>query len=224
MAGRHAIHQAPDTGCGVLPSGALDYGDDVRGNMVRGARSGWVATVVTAGALVLSGCASFPAAPDAVGQGWPATGVPGSVRWSTDWIDAVSGESEAVTGRVVGLRLEFVADRWVWRLRSVDAGPHGLLGEAPADPDDGVEALVDATSLALVRRHDVTLTDAESAPTDVSAFEAAQSSGEEYPGPRLVELERIDDGGAAAWRVTTYSPDTGALSARTVPDGTGPDH
>lgn len=183
---------------------------------MRFGRSAMLAGLVSAAAIVLAGCAAFPPAPGAVGSDWPSTGVPSAVRWPSDWIDGLSGESEAVGGPIVGLRLEYVAEHWVWRIRSTDPGRTDVLGEPDAEPSSGVEALVDATDLSLVRRHEVTLTEAETADVGVSYYDAVQASGEEWPGPRLVELERVVDDRRPTWRVTTYDTEDGDLTPRTL--------
>lgn len=179
-------------------------------------RSVVLASLATASAIVLAGCAAFPPAPSTVGSDWPSTGVPSAVRWPSDWVDSLSGESEAVGGTIVGLRLEYGAEHWVWRIRSTDPGKTDALGESNAEPTSGVEALVDATDLSLVRRHEVTLTKAEATGTDTSYYDAVKASGEEWPGPRLVELVRVVDDGRPTWRVTTYDTEDGHLAPRTL--------
>ena len=179
-------------------------------------RSVVIASMLSAVAVVLAGCAAFPSTPGAVGSDWPSTAVPSAVRWPSDWIDGISGESEAVGGPVVGLRLEYVAEQWVWRIRSTDPGRTDFMGESDAEPTSGVEALVDAADLSLVRRHEVTLTDAEVAETDIGGGDAVRASGEEWPGTRLVELARVVDGREPTWRVTTYDTEDGDLTPRTL--------
>jgi hypothetical protein len=90
------------------------------------------------------------------------------------------------------------------------------LGESVTEPDRGQEALYDASTLALVQKHHVTLTEAELAEVSVGAYDAAQLSGEVYPGPRLIELERVVEDGRPAWRVTTYDSETGVQSVVTL--------
>ncbi|MBF4615696.1 hypothetical protein [Curtobacterium sp. VKM Ac-1376] len=175
-----------------------------------------MAALLSATVFAPAGCASFPAAPSAVGEDYPSTGIPTSVAWPSDWLESLAGESDAVGGTVVGLRLENVAERWVWRVRSTDPGRKDLLGESDADSTSAVEALIDATDLALVQKHDVTLTSAEADVTKLSYYDAVQQSGEGYPGPRLVELKRVVEERQAAWRVTTYDTGDGDLSSRTL--------
>ena len=119
-------------------------------------------------------------------------------------------------GPIVGFRLEYGAEHWVWRIRSADLGRTDALGESNAERTSGVEALVDATDLSLVRRHEVTLTKAEASGTDTSYYDAVKASGEEWPGPRLVELERVVDDRRPTWRVTTYDTEDGDLAPRTL--------
>lgn len=177
------------------------------------------AVLVLAVAVVpLSACAAFPEPPASVGQGYPSAGVPSAVRWPSDWLAGLSGESDAVAGPVVGLRLERLDAQWVWRIRSVDRYHDDLFGERRDDPTRGREALLDATDLDLVRERTVTLTAAEATGSDVSAYDAAQRSGEAWPGPRLVELELRTEDRVPVWRVTTYDTDSGALSTTTLRD------
>ncbi|PZE84351.1 hypothetical protein [Curtobacterium sp. MCBD17_032] len=151
-----------------------------------------------------------------MGSDWPSTVVPSAVRWPSDWVDGMAGESEAVGGPIVGLRLEYVSEHWMWRIRSTDQGKTDLLGEADAGPASGVEALIDAADLSLVRRHGVTLSEAETMETATNYHDAVQASSEEWPGPRLVELQRVLDDRQSTWRVTTYDTEDGTLSSRTL--------
>jgi hypothetical protein len=118
----------------------------------------------------------------------------------------------------VGLRLEYVEGQWAWRVRSLDPG-RDIWGESVTEPDRGQEALYDASTLARLQEHHVTLTDAELAALDVGAYGAAQLSGEVYPSPRLIELERVVEDGRPAWRVTTYDTETGVQSVVTLEAG-----
>lgn len=175
-----------------------------------------LAGLFSAGAIALAGCTASPPAPSTVGANWPSTGVPIAVRWPSDWIDSLSGESEAVGGPIVGLRLKYAAQHWVWRIRSADPGRTDFLGESKPEATSGVEALIDATDLSLERRHEVTLTKAEATEADTSYYDAVQASGEEWPGPRLVELKRVVDNHRSTWRVTTYDTEDGDLITRTL--------
>lgn len=176
----------------------------------------FVGAIVIAGTLVLSGCgASFPEVPDSVGEEYPTSGVPVSVAWPSDWLEGLFGESNSPPGPVVGLRLEYVDDQWVWRVRSLDPG-RDAWGESVTEPDRGQEALYDASSLAVLQKRQVTLTEAELADLGVSAYAAAQLSGEVYPSPRLIELALIMQDGRPTWRITTYDTETGLQSEVTV--------
>lgn len=175
-----------------------------------------VGLIVFAGALCLSACtAFFPSPPTVVGEDYPDGGVPVGVAWPSDWLEGFVGEPNSPPGPIVGLRLEYVEDQWVWRVRSVDPG-RDIWGESVTEPDRGQEALYDASTLALVQKHHVTLTEAELAELSVGAHDAAQLSGEVYPGPRLIELERVMEDGRPAWTVTTYDTETGAQSVVTL--------
>lgn len=172
--------------------------------------------VIVVGALSFSACgASVPSPPATVGDDYPDGGIPVSVTWPSDWLEGFVGESEAAGGPIVGLRLEYVDDRWVWRIRSLDPG-RDVLGESITEPDRGREALVDASTRVLVATHHVTLTDAELAAVEVSAYDAAQLSGEIYPNPRLVELELQMVDGEPTWRITTYDTETHVQSVISV--------
>jgi hypothetical protein len=111
--------------------------------------------------------------------------------------------------------LEFVDGNWVWRVRSLDPG-HDVFGEQVTDPKRGREALIDASTLALITHHAVELSEAELAEPEVSYYDAAQLSGEQYPSPRLIELSRDMDAGRPVWRITTYDTETGIQSVSTV--------
>lgn len=175
--------------------------------------------IVIVGALFLPACgASFPDAPDSAGEDYPSGGIPVSVAWPSDWLEGFVGEPNSPPGPIVGLRLEYVAERWVWRVRSLDPG-RDVFGESITEPDRGREALYDASTLTIVQDHHVTLTDAELADIGVGAYHAAQLSGEVYPSPRLIELERVVDDGQPAWRITTYDTETGVQSETTVGAG-----
>lgn len=184
--------------------------------IVRRSLSMFVGLIVFAGALCLSACtASFPSPPTGVGDEYPDGGVPVSVAWPSDWLEGFVGEPNSPPGPIVGLRLEYVEDEWVWRVRSLDPG-RDIWGESITEPDRGQEALYDASTLALVQKHHVMLTEAELAQASVGAYDAAQLSGEVYPGPRLIELERVVEDGRPAWTVTTYDTETGVQSVVTL--------
>ena len=82
-------------------------------------------------------------------------------------------------------------------------------------PRAGIVGIIGST-LALVQKHHVMLTEAELAQASVGAYDAAQLSGEVYPGPRLIELERVVEDGRPAWTVTTYDTETGVQSVVTL--------
>ncbi|MCB8045724.1 hypothetical protein JM654_21025 [Microbacterium oxydans] len=90
-----------------------------------------------AGVLACAGCsAAIPSAPTAVGDGFPGTCLPAEVSWPSDFLESLPGESEAIGGRIVGLRLEWVDGDFVWRLRSADTR-HDMFGEPVDDPSFG---------------------------------------------------------------------------------------
>jgi hypothetical protein len=171
---------------------------------------------VGAGTLCLAGCvAALPSPPPDVGADYPESGIPTEVAWPSDWLEGIAGESNSPAGPIVGLRLEYIEDQWMWRVRSPDPG-RDIWGESVTEPDRGQEALYDASTLARVREQHVTLTDRELAELSISAYDAAQLSGEVYPSPRLIELERVEKDGRPAWRITTYDTETGAQSVVTL--------
>jgi hypothetical protein len=86
------------------------------------------------------------------------------------------------------------------------------LGRISDRPRPREEALYDATTLARLREHHVTLAEAELADISISAYDAAQRSGEVYPSPRLIELARVVKDGVPTWRVTTYDTGSGVQS------------
>ncbi|MEV7874035.1 hypothetical protein [Microbacterium sp. NPDC089188] len=153
------------------------------------------ATTVLLGILV--GCASAPPPQRALGYGYPGTCLPDQLRWPTDFLESLPGES---TGTVVGLRLEYLDEKWAWRVRSVTGN----------DPARGEEALLDVQTLEKRASHEVDLTDAEQRADAPSAGAAAQQSGETYPSPLIIDMKRIVDDGAPAWQVTTCDTETSA--------------
>jgi hypothetical protein len=180
---------------------------------------GLSSAVVILCTVTLAGCGtSVPGPPEEVGDDYPAGGIPTAVMWPSDWLDGIVGEPNGIGGSIVGLRLEYVQDHWVWRVRSADPG-RDLFGEAVTEPERGLESLLDATTLAVVDEHHVTLSDAELAPVDVSYYDAAQLSGETYPSPRLIELQREMGNGRPVWDITTYDTGTGVQSTVRVDAG-----
>ncbi|MER7796400.1 hypothetical protein [Microbacterium sp. NPDC096154] len=171
---------------------------------------------VLAGSLAVTACgARFPELPEAVGEDFPDGAIHTAVAWPSDWLEGLAGESEAVGGQIVGLRLEFVDDTWMWRLRSRDPG-YDLFGESITEPDRGREALVDAATHEVVAQRHVELTEAELTPGRIAALTAARLSGERYPSPRIVAMESIVEDDGPAWRITLRDTETGAQSLTTV--------
>lgn len=157
---------------------------------------------IVVGALILTGCgAGVPDPPAAVGDGYPGTCLPGELSWPTDFLESLPSESDAVGGAVVGLRLEYVDARWVWRIRSADAKSDAL-GERVDDPGFGRESVVDVRTLETIATRQVELTAAEQT-TGAGAYAVAQDSGEQWPSPLIIEMARVEDAGATRWRVTT---------------------
>lgn len=178
----------------------------------------WLLSVgVTVTALVgCSGCAAVPAAPAAVGENYPGTCMPAELSWPTDFLESLPGESDAIGGSIVGLRLEYVDSQWVWRLRSADT-KHDIFGEQKNDPSYGRESIVDVRTLETLASHEVELTDAEQQHPESSILDAAQRSGEGWPSPLIIELARVREGGRFAWRVTTCDTETDEHSVQVVP-------
>lgn len=163
--------------------------------------------IVVAVALLCGGCASLPASPVEVGEDFPGTCMPAELSWPSDFLESLPGESSAVGGGIVGLRVEYVDSQWVWRVRSVDTR-RDALGEQVSDPSFGRESLVDVRTLEPVGTQEVELTDAEQIRPALTAFEAAQQSGEHWPSPLIIEMARVMNGTEAAWEVTTCDTET----------------
>lgn len=178
----------------------------------------WVLSVsVTVAALVgCSGSATVPAAPGAVGENYPGTCMPSELSWPTDFLESLPGESDAVGGSIVGLRLEYVDSRWVWRLRSADTR-HDVLGEQKNDPSYGRESIVDVRTLETLASHEVELTEAEQQLSGSGILDAAQRSGEEWPSPLIIEMARAMEGGEPEWRITTCDTETNEYSVLVLP-------
>lgn len=167
-------------------------------------------------AIVIScaGCAAVPEPPDEVGEGYPGTCLPAELSWPTDFLEALPSESSAVGGPLVGLRLEYVDSAWVWRLRSADTS-RDVFGEAVDDPSAGRESIVDVRTLETLATHQVQLTEAEQG-EGLSAYEAAQLSGEMWPNPLIIEMTRVVDDGAPAWQITTCDTESNAQTVTIV--------
>lgn len=103
----------------------------------------------------------------------PGTCLPAEVSWPSDFLESLPGESEAIGGRIVGLRLEWVDGDFVWRLRSADTR-HDMFGEPVDDPSFGKESLVDVRTLEVIATGETELTAAEQQMDGSSAYSAAQ--------------------------------------------------
>lgn len=171
----------------------------------------YIGAIVLGVAVSCAGCSTVPDAPDAGGDDYPGTCMPSEFSWPTDFLESLPGESSAVGGSVVGLRLEYDDAEWVWRLRSVDT-KYDLLGEQVDDPSYGKESLVDVKTMETLATHQVELTEAEQQMVGIGAYEAAQRSGEQWPSPLIIEMARVVESGAPVWRITTCDTDTNEQS------------
>lgn len=170
---------------------------------------------IVLGLLAITGCASLPPASAEVGANYPGTCLPPEFAWPTDFLESLPGESDAVAGTLVGLRLEYVDERWAWRLRSA-ATRHDLLGQPVLDPSAGFESLIDVGTHEILASGDVELTAAEQRRDGTSLFEAALDSGERWPSPLIIEIARVADGAGPTWRVTTCDTATNEHTATTI--------
>lgn len=172
--------------------------------------------LVLAGILACVGCsATVPSPPAAVGDGFPGTCMPSEVSWPSDFLEALPGESDAIGGTIVGLRLEWVDSDFAWRLRSADTRLD-MFGERVEDPSFGKESLVDVRTLEVLATAETTLTEAEQQMNGDSAYSAAQLSGEEYPSPLIVEMARVMDDGSPVWQLTMCDTATNELTVKTL--------
>ncbi|WP_136043091.1 MULTISPECIES: hypothetical protein [unclassified Microbacterium] len=173
--------------------------------------------LVLAGVLACAGCsaASVPSPPAAVGDDFPGTCLPAEVSWPSDFLESLPGESEAIGGTIVGLRLEWVDDDFAWRLRSADTREDGF-GERVDDPSFGRESLVDVRTLEVLSTGETELTEAEQQLNGSSAYSVAQLSGEEYPSPLIVEMARVMDDGSPVWQLTMCDTATNELTVTTL--------
>lgn len=162
----------------------------------------------------LAGCSSMPSPPDSVGDDYPGTCMPPQFSWPSDFLESIPGEATAGGGAVVGLRLEYLDDRWAWRFRSTSS-PEDALDEEPDDPARGWESLVDVQTHETIAAQEIDLTEAEQTP-GLGAYGAAQESGETWPSPLIVEMARVMDDGRAVWRLTMCDTATNELSVITV--------
>ncbi|WP_206516642.1 hypothetical protein [Microbacterium oxydans] len=172
--------------------------------------------LLVAGVLACTGCsATIPSPPAAVGDGFPGTCLPSEVSWPSDFLESLPGESEAIGGTIVGLRLEWVDSDFVWRLRSADTRVD-MFGERVYDPAFGRESLVDVRTLEVITTGETELTEAEQQMNGSSAYSAAQLSGEEYPSPLIVEMARVMEDGSPAWRLTMCDTPTNEMTVTTL--------
>ncbi|MFE5409602.1 hypothetical protein [Microbacterium sp. NPDC056569] len=171
--------------------------------------------LILAATLAVSACSTVPDPPDAVGENYPGTCMPAEFSWPTDFLEALPGESPAIGGTIVGLRLEYVDSAWVWRLRSVDT-KEDLLGERVDDPSYGKESIVDVRTMRVVATQETQLTEPEQRVLGTSATAAARLSGEQWPSPLIIEMARVMDDGTPAWRITTCDTATNEHSVMTV--------
>jgi len=162
-----------------------------------------------------AGCSTIPSPPAAVGENFPGTCLPAELSWPTDFLESLPGESSAVGGRIVGLRLEYVDSDWVWRLRSADT-KEDVFGEATHDPSFGRESVVDVRTLEVLSSQEVELTPAEQQ-AGTSAYDAAQQSGELWPSPLIIEMARVLEDGEPVWQVTTCDTETSEHSVQIMP-------
>ena len=172
------------------------------------------AAVLLAAAAACTACSSVPPAPAALGDDFPGSCKPPELTWPTDFLEALPSEG-GVGGNVVGLRLEYIDDKWVWRIRAAtDRYDH--FGERVDDPSAGQESLLDVRTLEVLTKHDVELTEAEQG-AKINALDAAMQSGETWPSPLIIEMTRITEDGSSVWQVTTCDTATNEQSVMIVP-------
>jgi len=167
---------------------------------------------------ITTGCsagAAMPDPPQTVGEDYPGTCMPPEFSWPTDFLESLPSESAAVGGSIVGLRLEYLDEQWVWRVRSA-ASKTDMWGERVDDPSFGRESIVDVSSFEIRSSGDAQLTEAEQT-AGTGALLAAMASGEQWPSPLIVEMTRVLDDGAAVWRITTCDTATNELTEQIVP-------
>ncbi|TQJ32232.1 hypothetical protein [Microbacterium sp. SLBN-146] len=174
------------------------------------------AALICAATVATPACSSIPDAPRVVGEDYPGTCMPAELTWPTDFLESLPGESSAVGGSIVGLRLEYRDSRWAWRLRSVSA-QRDAFGESVADRTSGQESIVDVRTLELLATREVELTEAEQRTDAIGASEAAQLSGEGWPSPLIVDMARVMQGEESVWRITLCDTEANELSVITRP-------
>lgn len=168
------------------------------------------------GILACAGCAAaVPSPPAAVGDDFPGTCLPSEVSWPSDFLESLPGESEAIGGTIVGLRLEWVDSDFAWRLRSADTRLD-MFGERVEDPSFGRESLVDVRTLEVIATGETALTEAEQQMNGSSAYSVAQASGEEYPSPLVVEMARVMKDDSPVWQLTLCDTATNELTVTTL--------
>ncbi|WP_447948532.1 hypothetical protein [Microbacterium maritypicum] len=181
--------------------------------MTPGLRAG---ALVLLGALACAGCSTtLPSPPQAVGDGFPGTCLPSEVSWPSDFLESLPGETEAIGGTIVGLRLEWVDSDFAWRLRSADTRLD-MFGERVEDPSFGRESLVDVGTLEVIATGETELTEAEQQVNGSSAYSVAQLSGEKYPSPLIVEMARVMKDGSPMWQLTMCDTATNELTVTTL--------
>jgi len=186
-----------------------------RRRQTSGSHAAGIGALILATGLAIAGCSTLPSAPETVGEGYPGTCLPPELSWPTDFLESLPGESSAIGGSIVGLRLEYIDSTWMWRLRSAD-DKKDAFGERVDDPSFGKESLVDVRTLATIATQQVELTEAEQHASDMGVYEAAQLSGEEWPSPLIIELARVMQGGAAVWRATMCDTETNEQTVLTL--------
>jgi hypothetical protein len=174
-----------------------------------------VGAMILVATTPVAGCSTVPDPPAAVGENYPGTWMPAEFSWPTDFLEALPGESRAVGGSIVGLRLEYIDPEWVWRLRSVDTGDDAF-GERGDDPGYGKESIVDVRTMEVLGTRETELTEAEQRMLGTSAYAAAQLSGEQWPSPLIIEMARVMVDGTPAWGITTCDTATNEHSVMTV--------
>lgn len=170
-------------------------------------------SLIAATLVGCAGCATVPVAPAAVGENYPGSCMPAELSWPTDFLESLPGESDAVGGSIVGLRLQYIDSRWVWRLRSADTRSD-VLGEQKSDPSYGRESIVDVRTLETIASTEVELTEAEQQPSGSGILDAAQRSGEGWPSPLIIEMARVMEDVESKWRVTTCDTETNEHSVQ----------
>lgn len=174
--------------------------------------------LILAGILACAGCSAtitIPSPPTAVGDGFPGTCLPSEVSWPSDFLESLPGESEAIGGTIVGLRLEWVDSDFAWRLRTADTRLD-MFGERVDDPSFGKESLVDVRTLEVIATGETELTEAEQQMNGSSAYSVAQLSGETYPSPLIVEMARVMKDGSPVWQLTMCDTATNEMTVTTL--------